>query len=155
MTEPHEHPQILMPPPLIYLGGLLIGYGLDQVLGRSLPDWAWLAPLAGAAALAGLLLIIASLILFRRHRTTVLPHRAANTLITSGPFRLTRNPIYLGFTLLYLACALSLASPGMLVMLLAVLWVINRHVIAAEEAFHAQRFGDQWQDYRQQVRRWL
>ena len=84
-----------------------------------------------------------------------LPHRAARTLITGGVFRLSRNPIYLAFALLHLACALSLGSPGMLLMLVAVLWVMHSHVIAAEEAFHAQRFGAQWQAYRQRVRRWL
>lgn len=155
MTEQHEHPQVLMPPPLVYLGGLLIGHGLDRILDSPLPDWPWLNVLAAGLALAGVLLIAASLVVFRRHRTTLLPHRAASTLITSGPFRITRNPIYLGFTLLYLACVLSLASPGMLLMLVPVLWFISHHVIAAEEAFHARRFGEQWRDYQQQVRRWL
>ena len=155
MTDQPQHPQVLMPPPLIYLGGLLTGYGLDQALAWQLPMPPWLATLAGLLALAGILLIGSTLLLFRRHQTTVLPHKAASTLITSGPFRLSRNPIYLGFSLLHLACALSLASPGMLLMLVPVLWVINQHVIAAEEAFHAQQFAEQWQAYRQRVRRWL
>jgi len=110
-----EHPEVRIPPPLLHLGGLLVGYGLDQALHWTLP----------------------------------------RELITGGVFRLTRNPIYLAFALLHLGCALSLSSPGMLIMLPPILWVMHHHVIAAEEAFHEQRFGDQWQRYRQRVRRWI
>ena len=150
-----DHPQVRMPPPLIYLGGILIGYGLDQVIGRPLPLPEWIEAIAVTLAALAIGLIASTLLLFRRHRTTVLPHRAASTLVTSGPFRISRNPIYLGFSLLYLACVLSLASIGMLLVLLPVLWVINTHVIAEEEAFHARCFGAAWQEYCQQVRRWL
>ncbi|HAB08783.1 MAG TPA: isoprenylcysteine carboxylmethyltransferase family protein, partial [Alcanivorax sp.] len=105
--------------------------------------------------LIAIAVLLTALLQLARARTTVMPHRAARTLITGGVFRLSRNPIYLAFALLHLACALSLGSPGMLLMLVAVLWVMHSHVIAAEEAFHAQRFGAQWQAYRQRVRRWL
>ena len=149
------HPEVRMPPPLLHLGGLLIGHGLDRALGWTLPDFAGRQTLATVLAVAGALLVVTALLQLARHRTTVMPHRAARTLITGGVFRLSRNPIYLAFALLHLACALSLGSPGMLLMLVAVLWVMHSHVIAAEEAFHAQRFGAQWQAYRQRVRRWL
>ena len=149
------HPEVRMPPPLLHLGGLLIGHGLDRALGWTLPDFAGRQTLATVLAVAGALLVVTALLQLARHRTTVMPHRAARVLVTGGVFRLSRNPIYLSFALLHLACALSLASPGMLLMLLAVLWVMQTHVIAAEEAFHARRFGDQWRAYRQRVRRWL
>ncbi len=150
-----EHPQVRMPPPLIHLGGLLVGYGLDQVTGWRFTPAAWLDGLALGLALAAVVLSGWTLITLRRHRTTVLPHRAASTLVTGGPFRWSRNPIYLAFTLLHLACGLALGSPGMLIMLVPVFYVMDRHVIAAEEAFHEQAFGTQWQHYRKQARRWL
>ena len=111
--------------------------------------------IAATLALIAIAVLLTALLQLARARTTVMPHRAARTLITGGVFRLSRNPIYLAFALLHLACALSLGSPGMLLLLVAVLWVMHSHVIAAEEAFHAQRFGAQWQAYRQRVRRWL
>ena len=151
----NDHPRVLMPPPLIYLGGILVGYGLDQVIARPLPLPGWMEAPAIAMSLMAMVLIGSTLLLFHRHHTTVLPHKAASALVTSGPFRISRNPIYLGFTLLYLACILSLASIGMLLMLIPVVWVINTHVIAEEEAFHARRFGADWQAYCQRVRRWL
>ncbi len=149
------HPQVRMPPPLIHLGGLLVGYGLDQVSGWRFAPVPWLDGLALGLALVGLILSAWTLGTLHRHRTTVLPHRAARTLVTTGPFGWSRNPIYLAFTLLHLACGLALGSPGMLLMLVPVFLVMDRHVIAAEEAFHAQAFAEQWPAYRQRVRRWL
>lgn len=150
-----EHPQVRMPPPLIHLGGLLVGYGLDQVTSWRFTPAVWLDGVALGLALAGLVLSGWTLWTLHRHRTTVLPHRAASTLVTTGPFRWSRNPIYLAFTLLHLACGLALGSPGMLIMLVPVFHVMDRHVIAAEEAFHEQQFPNQWPPYRQRVRRWL
>lgn len=150
-----EHPEVRIPPPLLHLGGLLVGYGLDQALHWTLPAWPGQYALATALALFAVLLLAGAMVQFYRHRTTILPHRAARELITGGVFRLTRNPIYLAFALLHLGCALSLSSPGMLIMLPPILWVMHHHVIAAEEAFHEQQFGDQWQRYRQRVRRWI
>lgn len=150
-----RHPNIRMPPPLIHLGGLLIGYGLDQALHWSLPEWPGERILCSALALFAILLLSSALWQFRRHRTTVMPHRAASELITSGVFHLTRNPIYLAFAILHLACAVTLGSPGMLITLVPVVWVMHTHVIAEEEAFHQQRFGPRWDRYRHRVRRWL
>ncbi len=150
-----EHPEVRMPPPLLHLGGLLIGHGVDQALRWSLPAFPGRQGIAATLALAAIALLLTALLQLARHRTTVMPHRAARVLITNGVFRFSRNPIYLAFALLHLACALSLSSPGMLLMLVAVLWVMHSHVIAAEEAFHEQKFGARWQAYRQRVRRWL
>ncbi|MDX1805187.1 MAG: isoprenylcysteine carboxylmethyltransferase family protein [Alcanivorax sp.] len=150
-----QHPQVLMPPPALYLGGLLMGYGLDQALNPppiAFPGQPWLALLL---LIFGVLLVVTAVWQLRHGHTTIMPHRAASTLITKGAFALSRNPIYLGFTLLYLALVLQQASLGMLAMLFPVLWVIHGHVIAAEESFHAQQFGSQWQDYCARVRRWL
>ena len=108
-----------------------------------------------ALAVIGTALVLAAVLQLRLARTTLVPHRPASQLLTGGVFRLSRNPIYLGFTALYLAMALSQHSAGMLIMLVPIVWVIQQHVIAAEEAFHAQQFGEQWQAYRQRVRRWL
>ena len=75
--------------------------------------------------------------------------------LPGGGFWLSRNPSYLGLAGLHRARALAQHSTGMLVMWVPVIWVIQQHVIAAEETFHAQQFGEQWQAYRKKVRRWL
>ncbi|KAF0807517.1 hypothetical protein A167_02849 [Alcanivorax sp. S71-1-4] len=150
-----DHPEVLMPPPLLHLGGLFIGYTLDQVFHWQLAPSDERVMLALLPALPAVALILWSALLFRRHRTTILPQRAASTLVTQGPFRFSRNPIYLSFALLHLACAIANGSPGMLLTLPLVVVVMDRHVIAAEEAFHQRQFGAAWQAYRARVRRWL
>ena len=128
---PLEHPQVMMPPPALYLGGLLMGYGIDQALTLPAPTFPGDRWVILALAVIGTALVLAAVLQLRLARTTLVPHRPASQL------------------------ALSQHSAGMLIMLLPIVWVIQQHVIAAEEAFHAQQFGEQWQAYRQRVRRWL
>ena len=144
-----------MPPPALYLGGLLMGYGLDRAI--AFPHIAFSGDrwLVLALALIGTLLVFAAVVQLRMANTTLMPHRAASTLLTNGVFALSRNPIYLGFTCLATAMALSQHSVGMLIMQIPVVWVIHAHVIAAEEAFHAQQFDQQWQAYCRRTRRWI
>ncbi|WP_232501268.1 methyltransferase family protein [Alcanivorax borkumensis] len=152
---PLKHPKIMMPPPALFLGGLLMGYGLDRALNLPAVHFLGQQWVILVLALIGISLVLAAVIQLRHAHTTLMPHRAAKTLLTQGVFALSRNPIYLGFACLHLAMALAQHSTGMLIMWAPVIWVIQQHVIAAEEAFHAQQFGEQWQAYRHKVRRWL
>ncbi len=156
MNDEHpDAPRVAMPPPLIHLGAIALGYGLDRFFGWRFPVGPELAMLAVVLLMPGILLVLWTILVLRQHQTTVLPHRAASSLVTRGPFRLSRNPIYLGFVLLHLACGLSLGSPGILLMLFPVFYVMNAHVIAEEEAFHHRKFGEQWEAYSRSVRRWV
>ncbi len=83
------------------------------------------------------------------------PWRASSALVTSGPYRFTRNPMYLGMASLYAGIALAFGLLWSLALLLAVLVVIDRGVIAREERYLERRFGDEYRIYKQQVRRWL
>lgn len=150
-----ENTPVRLPPPLFYLAGLFFGYSLDRVIKWQLPEWPALYGVATTAAALALLLVLSALWTFKRHKTTVLPYRRANTLVTSGPYGFTRNPMYLSFSLLHLACALAQLSPGMLLALPFVCYAVQEHVIKGEEAALAQHFGEQWQRYSAKVRRWL
>ena len=92
---------------------------------------------------------------FKTHRTTIKPFERPSFLVTTGPFRFSRNPIYLGMVLLLLGVALLLGAltPFAVVPLFA-LW-IDRGVIRFEERMLAETFGDAWQSYRRRVRRWI
>ncbi|HEU5040160.1 MAG TPA: isoprenylcysteine carboxylmethyltransferase family protein, partial [Gemmatimonadales bacterium] len=76
-------------------------------------------------------------------------------LVTDGPYRFTRNPMYLGFTLWYLAGTAWVNSLWLLVLLPVVLLVMQRGVITREEAYLERRFGREYTEYRARVRRWL
>ena len=92
---------------------------------------------------------------FKVHRTTIKPFERPSFLVTTGPFRLTRNPIYLGMVLLLLGVALLLGTLTPLAVIpVFTLW-IDRGVIRFEERTLAETFGDAWQSYRRRVRRWI
>jgi protein-S-isoprenylcysteine O-methyltransferase Ste14 len=107
---------------------------------------------AGGAALA---LDGAAMVSFRRAHTSVVPMNPTTALVTSGPYRLTRNPMYVGMALLYVALAFAFGVMWALLLLPAVILVIDRFVIAREEPYLERKFGQSYRDYTLRVRRWL
>ena len=105
--------------------------------------------------LVGLGLIGSALGLFFRSKTRPEPWRAASFLVAAGPYRYTRNPMYLGMTLVGLAVAIAFASLSAALLALLAALIVDRVVIGREEAYLARRFGEEYQAYCQRVRRWL
>jgi protein-S-isoprenylcysteine O-methyltransferase Ste14 len=106
---------------------------------------------------AGILVAVAGVVEFRRARTTVNPTKpqASSSMVRSGIYRHTRNPMYLGMLLMLAAWAAWLANPVALVVLPAFLLYINRFQIEPEERILARLFAGEFDTYRQSVRRWL
>ena len=150
--------RVVVPPPLLFLAGFLAGIGLGRVVpGDALPP-AIVAParVAGIAlATAGVLFAFWGIATFRRRKTTILPHRPVSALVAEGPYRVTRNPMYVGFTLLYLGGTALVNSAWPLAFLPVILFVMNAVVIPGEERHLAARFGEPYREYCRRVRRWL
>jgi protein-S-isoprenylcysteine O-methyltransferase Ste14 len=146
---------VRVPPPLIYLAGLAVGFGLEALLpGTELPGWArWGA--GGVIFVAGLSLAGAFNTAFARKGTAVEPWKPTTAIVTDGPFRLTRNPAYLGMALMYVGIALLGDALWALVPLPIVLGVIDRQVIAREERYLQRKFGREYLDYKATTRRWI
>jgi protein-S-isoprenylcysteine O-methyltransferase Ste14 len=146
---------VVAPPPLIYLGGLAVGFGLEALLpGGSLPGaLRWV--LGAALVLGGTALLASFNTAFHRKGTAVEPWKPTTAIVTTGPYRLTRNPAYLGMALVYAGIALLADAPWVLVPLPFVLAVIDRAVIAREERYLERKFGREYLDYKQRVRRWI
>jgi protein-S-isoprenylcysteine O-methyltransferase Ste14 len=146
---------VVAPPPLIFLGGLAVGFALEALLpGSSLPSAVqWI--LGGALLVAGLALLASFNTLFQRTGTAVEPWKPTTAIVTTGPYRLTRNPAYLGMTLVYIAIAVLAAALWVLVPLPLVLLIIDRRVIAREERYLERKFGQEYLDYKGSVRRWI
>jgi protein-S-isoprenylcysteine O-methyltransferase Ste14 len=146
---------VVAPPPLIFLGGLAIGFGLEALLpSASLPDaLRWL--LGAVLLIAGLALLASFNTLFHRHDTAVEPWKPTTAIVTSGPYRLTRNPAYLGMALVYVAIAVLASALWVLVPLPIVLAVINNGVIKREERYLERKFGAEYVDYKSRARRWI
>ena len=92
---------------------------------------------------------------FARAGTPVSPFRAPTRLVTDGPYRLTRNPGYLGMALGYAGIALLAGAPWALLPLPAVLALVDRGVIVREERYLRRHFGDQYARYERRARRWI
>ena len=148
-------PGVIAPPPLIYLGGLGLGFLLEAVLpGGSLPSVVrWGLGAALAALAVGLLGWWVSS--FRRASTPLPPYEPTTALVTDGPYRLTRNPGYLAFALLYAAIALLADAPWALLPLPVVLAVIQGGVIVREERYLARLFGRDYAAFKARTRRWV
>jgi protein-S-isoprenylcysteine O-methyltransferase Ste14 len=101
------------------------------------------------------LLLVPAPALFLRNRTTIIPHADARRLVTSGPYRLTRNPMYLALTIAYVGVALAMNLLWPLPFLILPLWVLDRKIIPFEEANLARIFGAEYRAYRARVRRWI
>ena len=112
---------------------------------------------AGVLAVLGVALVVAGVIGFRRAGTTLNPMRPQQSaaLVSSGVYRISRNPMYLGMLLLLLAWALWLSLGWTLAGPPAFVWLMNRWQIAPEERALTTLFGDDYAAYRAQVRRWL
>jgi protein-S-isoprenylcysteine O-methyltransferase Ste14 len=146
---------VVAPPPLIYLGGLAVGFGLEALLpGASLPGairWA----LGGALVVAGVALLASFNTAFTRKGTAVQPWKPTTAIVTTGPYRLTRNPAYLGMALVYVGIALLAEALWVLVPLPVVLAIMDRAVIAREERYLERSFGREYLDYKTRARRWI
>ena len=147
---------VIAPPPLIFLAGLAVGFGLQGLLPdtSSLPGaLRWV--LGGALLLAGLALLFSFERAFHRKATAANPWRPTTAIATDGPYRLTRNPAYVGMALVYIAIAVLAEALWVLLPLPLVLLIIDRGVIAREERYLELKFGQEYLDYKAGVRRWL
>jgi protein-S-isoprenylcysteine O-methyltransferase Ste14 len=150
-----DSPGVLVWPPLLYAGALLLGLLLD-----------WLVPLKPLPALPARCLGVLCLVIgagvahsgekvMHRAGTNIRPDRPTTALVTDGPFRRTRNPLYVGLTLMYAGIALLIPRTWPLLLLIPVLLVMRYGVIAREERYLAGKFGEPYREYLNRVRRWI
>lgn len=156
MSQDKTRPRTRILPPLPYMAAIAGGWWLDRhVLPLQVSIGEVGQALGWTLASLGFVLFAWSVVTMRRHRTTVNPFGANAALCTDGPFRFSRNPIYLGDWFVLLGSALIMSSVWP-VMFAPAIWLIIRHgVIRHEEAYLESRFGDTYRAYRNQVRRWL
>lgn len=158
MSMTDDRPNRLLWPPMIYVAAAALAFVLGWLvplpwipglLGEFLFAIGWLA-VAGAVAID-----IAAMRALRRARTTVMANRAADHLVTRGPFAFTRNPIYVANTMLVVGIGLILGAAWFLILAPFAAYATTRLAIEREERHLEARFGKKYRDYRKKVRRWL
>lgn len=146
-----------IPPPLVAVAAGAAMWWLASVTPAFAMPLVLRVALAALVAATGAFFCLAGVVSFRRARTTVNPLRphTASALVSSGIYRVTRNPMYVGFALFLLAWALFLASLPALAGVAAFVLYIDRFQVQPEERALATLFGDDFARYRATVRRWL
>ena len=150
-----DHAGVVAPPPLIYLVSILTGAGLQALLPAPFLPPAFPRGIGIPLVATALLLFVLSIREFRRARTSVRPDRPTTAIIRTGPYRFSRNPIYLAMTLLHLGIAVWVNSLWLLVTLVFALGVMSAGVIAREERYLERKFEEEYRRYRAVVRRWF
>jgi len=156
MKDLARRPRTLILPPAPYAAALLGGWWLDRNwLGLPLNLGAAERPLGWLTVGIGLTLFVWTLWTFARHRTTVNPYAGASALCASGPFRFSRNPIYLGDWFILTGVSLLLATWWPLAFA-PLIWIMIRFGVIRHEEVHLEaKFGDAYRDYKARVRRWI
>ncbi len=156
MAAAKDHADVLVPPPVALALCVAAGW---------LADWLWPAPFLPPSlprwVLGGLLIAAAlatelwAFVLFRRARTSILPMRPTSAILSTGPYRYSRNPIYLGMFFAVAGLAIALGSLWQFGALAALYLVLRWGVVAREEAYLTRKFGAAYLDYARRVRRWI
>jgi protein-S-isoprenylcysteine O-methyltransferase Ste14 len=154
MTATTDTPGVIAPPPLLYAGALAAALVVHWVWPLRILDT--MTPWLGLAVLAlGLAIAIAGRRAMRAAATNVNPYRPSTAIVSSGPFRFTRNPLYVGLTLLYVGLTLAFNTWWGLILLPAILVVMHFGVVLREERYLEMKFGERYRQYRSTVRRYF
>ncbi len=156
-TQTRDRPGVIAPPPLIYIGAIVLGAILE-----------WLLPIRLAVLTTmtsrgfGTVLVIASGLLsiwglrvMQQAGTQVDPSQPTSAIVKSGPFRFSRNPLYLALTIFQLGIGFVFGWPWVWVTLVFTLWLMKYGVIDREERYLEKKFGQEYIDYKSRVRRWI
>jgi protein-S-isoprenylcysteine O-methyltransferase Ste14 len=132
------------------------------LLSFALPIGPALGSANGRGAIVGLIFVVLGFVLaafsvrtFTRAGADVVPGNPGNVLVTHGPYRVTRNPIYIGFILAYFGITILATSIWMLLILVPVLIILQKGVVLREEAYLERKFGEAYAKYKARVPRWL
>jgi protein-S-isoprenylcysteine O-methyltransferase Ste14 len=155
METHNDNAGVIAFPLLIYLAGLGIGVVLHLVRPIRLLPRVLSLVLGGGLVAAGGLLVRSAFATMNRAQTNIDPFEPTTAIVSDGPFRYTRNPIYLSLALIYTGVAALINSLTVLVPLPVVLFIMQRGVIEREEAYLERKFGAEYTQYKARVRRWI
>ena len=157
MPKDQDRPNIspMVHPPVVALMFIVIAYFLGRFAPLPFSPPAILRYMGLVLSFVGFLLGIGAFLEFRKARTTLDPHGSAKQLVTSGIYRFTRNPIYLGFLLMVIGLPLNSGLYWGIVLAPFYIFLVNRLIIQHEEAYLEKKFGKTYTSYTSRVRRWL
>lgn len=154
-TDTDTGPGVLTFPPLLFVVAILVGYGLGWIV-RFPP---WKVPdgsvLGGILICVGVAVAIWAVIQFARAGTTPNAHRPDTAIVSSGPYRFSRNPIYLSMALVQIGVGVFLSNLWIVILVAPVLYTCQKGIIEREEGYLEAKFGEEYLSYKRTVGRWL
>jgi protein-S-isoprenylcysteine O-methyltransferase Ste14 len=142
-------------PPLVYLGSIALGLALHLIWPVRLMPPSLGTPLGASLTVAAAILFVSAVRTFRAAGTPIPGNRPTTSIVRKGPYRLSRNPIYLAFSLLQLGLAFWMDSLGLLLTLIPAVALMAGVVVPREERYLESRFPSEYAAYKGEVRRWL
>lgn len=155
MSTNADHPDVLVRPPLLYAAALLVVLLLRwirpwPILPPHLVPWLGLGLVAAALAIG-----IPGRLALKDAGTSVNPGKPTTAIVTKGPYRFTRNPLYVGLTCIFVGLALAFDTGWGFVVLVPLFVTLHFGVVRREERYLESKFGDEYRRYRARVRRYL
>lgn len=153
-----DHPDVPVPPPVIILVGLLIGIILDRLSPLPIPQITGRSSqiiLASCLLAIGSALVLGCVFMMKQAKTNVQVHMPTTTMITTGLYELTRNPIYLGQFLFYLSMCIFFQSAWSISFFLPIILIFHYAVVLPEEEYLEKKFGKAYKEYKKTVPRWV
>jgi protein-S-isoprenylcysteine O-methyltransferase Ste14 len=155
MTDDLPHAQVPIPPPAIFAGFLVAALLLNWVVPLPAPWLGVLREVGGFVILAGLGLGFWAIRLMAKAHTSADPHQPTKALLTEGPYGRTRNPIYLGFLLIFIGFTILAGTIWGILLSPLLLVTVTRAVVRAEETYLEAKFESRYFQYKSRVRQWL
>lgn len=153
-----DNPGVIAPPPLILLGGLLLG----GIIHLFYPLYIFSAEYLIYSRIAGVLLIVFGLgiiltahLKMKKARTNIEPWKPTNAILSDGIYSYSRNPVYLAMGFIFCGVGLIFNSVWFAPALVLVLIIIHFGVILREEKYLERKFGEEYSSYKKQARRWI
>jgi len=153
--EDKDKVSVIAPPPLIFLLAILVGVLLNYFWPYNIIPESIQLPIGLGIIALSIILSLLGVREFKKVRTSIRPDRPTTTIIASGPFRYTRNPLYLSLSLFHIGIGIAVDSVWILAMLAPTLIIMRYGVISREEHYLENKFGDEYLKYRDSVRRWF
>jgi protein-S-isoprenylcysteine O-methyltransferase Ste14 len=147
--------KVHFPPPLVFAGFTLLGAGLQYIAPIPFLASAWMKIIGIIVLLGGLALMIAAVKEFRRTGQDPKPWKPSPELVLQGPYLFTRNPMYVGFTIVQIGLGVALGTLWISLLAPVALLVVHFIAVVPEEKYLEEKFADSYREYRRRVRRYV
>src|SRR5215831_10115376 len=156
MTADQDVPNLgVVRPPFVYLTSIVLGVLIQLAVPLPFLPRTLAVPLGGSLVVVAIALFSSAVAKFRASGTPIPARKPTRVIVRNGPYRFSRNPIYLAFSLLQLGIAIWVNSLWLLATLVGAVALIHYVVVPKEEQYLERKFGAQYSDYKASVRRWL